>query len=45
MKHRKASDARIRKVWRELKNVAHVAKRIGYSRVGAFRALKRLGIK
>jgi hypothetical protein len=42
---RKASDARIRKAWRKLKNVAAVARRIGYSHAGTYRALHRLGIK
>jgi len=42
---RKASDKRIRKVWRELKNVRAVAKRISYTVCGTYRALHRLGIK
>jgi hypothetical protein len=42
---RKASDARIRKTWRKLKDVNKVARRIGYTRTGTFRALVRLGIK
>jgi len=45
MKARKASDARIRKAWRELKNVSAVAQRISYTVCGTYRALHRLGIK
>lgn len=41
----KRSDKYIRKVWGQLKNVAAVAKRIGYSKPGTYRALTRLGIK
>ena len=43
---RKASDARIRKVFRQLKgNIAAVARRIGYTHTGTTRAVKRFGIK
>jgi hypothetical protein len=45
MATRKASDAHVRKLWKQLKNVAAVAKRIGYSHCGAYRAIRRLGFK
>lgn len=40
----KRTDKYVRKSWRELKNVRAVAKRIGYSVAGTYRALTRLGI-
>jgi hypothetical protein len=41
---RHASAARVIKVWHELKSIPKVAKRIGYTYVGAARFLKRLGL-
>ncbi len=41
----KRSDKTIRKAWRALKNVAAVARRIGYSMAGTYRALHRLGLR
>lgn len=40
----KRTDKTIRKAWRKLKKVAAVAKRIGYSKPGTYRALTRLRI-
>ena len=42
---RKVSETRLRKLWKELKNVTAVARRIGYSHCGAYRAIRRLGYK
>jgi hypothetical protein len=42
---RKASDAHVRKLWKSLKNVTAVARRIGYTHQGAYKAIRRLGFK
>jgi hypothetical protein len=39
-----ASDAWVRKVWRETNSIAAVAKRVGYSYVGVARRLFKLGL-
>jgi hypothetical protein len=40
---RKASEKRLRKLWKQLRgNVAAIAKRIGYSKCGTYRAYARL---
>jgi len=42
----KRSDAYIKKVHKELKgNVGAIAKRIGYTPTGTYRALRRLGLR
>jgi hypothetical protein len=43
-KSRTASEAYVRKAWSELRSISLVAKRIGYSYVGAARFLRRLGL-
>jgi hypothetical protein len=43
-KGRTASAKRVTKVWNETKSISAVAKRIGYSYVGAGRFLNRLGL-
>jgi hypothetical protein len=45
MATRKVSETRLRKLWKELKNVTSVARRIGYTHCGAYRAIRRLGYK
>jgi transposase len=42
---RKSKDARITKVYRATKSVAAVAKAVGFSRAGAYRAVRRLGLR
>lgn len=43
---RKASEKQLRKLWRALRgNVAAIAKRIGYSKCGTYRAYARLRSK
>lgn len=42
---RKVSENRLRELWQELKDVSKVARRIGYTRVGTYRALYRFGIR
>jgi hypothetical protein len=41
---RHASAARLRKLWKELKSVSKVARRISYSVAGTYRALGRVGL-
>jgi hypothetical protein len=42
---RKVSETRLRKLWKQLRNVAAIAKRIGYSKCGTYRAYARLRAK
>jgi hypothetical protein len=45
MATRKVSETRLRKLWKQLRNVTVVARRIGYSHQGAYKAIRRLGFK
>jgi hypothetical protein len=44
-KKRKVSEQYLRELWQELKNMSAVARRIGYTKVGTYRAMYRLGIR
>ena len=45
VKKRRVSKEYLQRLWQELENVSAVARRIGYTRTGAFRALRRHGIR
>jgi GTPase len=44
-KKRKVSEEYLRQVWKELKSVTKVARRISYTVTGTHRALYRLGVR
>jgi hypothetical protein len=44
-KARKVSKEYAAKLWKELKSVTQVAKRIGYTETGTLRMLRRFGIR
>jgi hypothetical protein len=44
-KKRKVSEQHLRELWQEFQSVSIISRRIGYTKVGTYRALYRFGIR